>query len=293
MPDLASILDKARASDIRFDPFPHLVIKRALPDDLYDALAESYPSVHTVAGTTALKNNHLYLTSARDVIGQDRYSPLWQAFFAQHCSRAFYLQVIELWKEVLITTHPRISESYAKELCDFTTGIRQPGDTKNPANLAQDIQLDCQFGVNSPVRKATSVRGPHVDSHYKLFAALLYFRLPEDDSRGGELEFYRYRDERLNYRPGMPIRRAFVDEAPPRMLYRIDPRHVERVRTFAYEPNTLVMWLNMPCAVHGVSPREPTNWQRCYVNFLGESYVGKHDGFFESRRPFWRLSRAR
>jgi hypothetical protein len=192
--------------------------------------------------------------------------------------------VIDLWKDILHTSHPDVEECYGKSLSEFSTGIRQPGDTKNPANLVADIQLDCQFGVNSPVRQATSVRGPHTDSRYKLFAALLYFRKPGDNSRGGELELYRYRDGRLNYRPGMPIRRDFIREAGVRALNVIDPALVERVRTFIYEPNTLIMWLNMPYSVHGVSPREPTDWERRYVNFLGESYVGKRDGFFRTTR---------
>ena len=44
---------------------------------------------------------------------------------------------------------------------------------------------------NSPVRTPSTVRGPHLDSPFKLFAALLYFRAPEDDSSGGDLEFVR------------------------------------------------------------------------------------------------------
>jgi hypothetical protein len=291
MSALASIIDRARPQQIRFDPFPHLVLKEALPAALYASLAETFPPLERVAGTTTFKNNHLYLKSARDVIGHDWAPPLWQEFFARHCSRAFYLQVIDLWKDVLTTSHPDLEECYAKTLDRFTTGLRQPGDTKNPANLAADIQLDCQFGVNSPVRRATSVRGPHIDSRYKLFAALLYFRLADDHSEGGELEFYRFRDERLNYRIGAPIRRGLVREGRLRALNRIDPAAVDRVRTFPYEANTLIMWLNMPYAVHGVSPRQPTDCPRRYVNFLGESYVGKRDGFFETSRRLLRLPR--
>jgi hypothetical protein len=287
--DLKSVLSKATPSDIRFEPFPHVVIRNALPDDEFARLSQTYPSIETIAGSGPLKNNTLYLKSALDVIDTPDYSESWQNFFAYHCSREFYLEAIALWQGVLDNTHPSIAAHYGKEFAQFSCGIRRPGAEQNPANKLEDIQLDCQFGVNSPVQKVTSVRGPHVDTRYKLFAALLYFRVEGDDSSGGELEFYRYCDPTMRYRTGQAVDSKFVRKGPFRALNRIEPKYVEKTQTLSYEPNTLVMWLNSPHSVHGVSPRGVTNWPRRYVNFLGEAYNGATDGFFvtKKRRGGW------
>ena len=284
MAENSSVLNKAAQAEKHLDPFPYAVIRNALRDDLFEALSDSYPRIETIAGPGTLKNNTLYLKSAREVVDDPVYPERWRAFFAYHCSRAFYLESLEFWRSELNCTHPWIEQTHGKRLDDFTCGMRRLGERDNPENRAEDIQLDCQFGVNSPVAQVTSVRGPHVDTRYKLFAAILYFRTDGDDSTGGDLEFYRYRDPALHFRPGEPVDADFVKKSPASALNRIKPEYVEKVTTLRYEPNTLVMWLNTPQSIHGVSPRACTRWPRRYVNFLGESYVGKRDGFFATKR---------
>ena len=39
-----SVLQNAKRSDVKLDPFPHVVMKNALPDDLYERLASAYPT---------------------------------------------------------------------------------------------------------------------------------------------------------------------------------------------------------------------------------------------------------
>jgi len=284
MSEHLSVLNKAAQAEKHLDPFPYAVIRNALPDDIFAGLSAAYPRIETIAGSGVLKNNTLYLKSAREVVDDPVYPAPWRAFFAYHCSRAFYLESLNFWREELRATHAAVEHTHGKNFDDFTCGMRRLGDRDNPENRAEDIQLDCQFGVNSPVEHVTSVRGPHVDTRYKLFAAILYFRTDGDDSSGGDLEFYRYRDPALRFRPGEPIDAGFVNRCPARALNRIEPAYVEKVTTFNYEPNTLVMWLNTPQSIHGVSPRARTRWPRRYVNFLGESYGGKQDGFFATKR---------
>ncbi len=284
MSERLSVLSNAAQAEKHLDPFPYAVIRNALPAELFAQLSAAYPRIETIAGGGALKNNTLYLRSAREVVNDAVYPTLWQTFFAHHCSRAFFLESLDFWREQLRTTHADIEHTHGKRFDDFTCGMRHLGDRDNPENRNEDIQLDCQFGVNSPVDRITSVRGPHVDTRYKLFAAILYFRAEGDDSSGGDLEFYRYRDPALRFRPGAPIDVGFVNNCPARALNRIRPMYVEKVRTFTYEPNTLVMWLNTPQSIHGVSPRACTHWPRRYVNFLGESYGGIQDGFFATKR---------
>lgn len=289
MGESSSILARATPADIRLDPFPHIVIRDALPAALYGTLAECYPDITEVAGKGPLKNNTLYLKSALEVIDNPVFPQVWREFFAYHCSRAFYLEVVALWRSVIEHNLPFIATNRNKPLDAFTCGIRRSGASENPDNLREDMQLDCQFGVNSPVHKVTSVRGPHVDSRFKLFAGLLYFRAAGDDSTGGELELYRYRDPALRYHSDRPIDAEFVQQMQGKALNRIEAGLVEKTEIITYEPNTFVMWLNTPHSVHGVSPRGRTNWPRRYVNFLGESYDSAGNGYFaiKKRRHRW------
>jgi hypothetical protein len=48
--------------------------------------------------------------------------------------------------------------------------------------MRADVMLDPQFAINSAVTFVSTVRGPHLDKPYKLFAAILYMQHPDDDS---------------------------------------------------------------------------------------------------------------
>ena len=289
MNEVASILGKANRADIRTEPFPHIVVPDALPQGLFDELMESYPTTETVSANRIsrnriVKSNTLLKLGAREVADTPEITDTWRAFFDYHMSRAFFLDVVDFWQDFIAEAYPNIEADLGKPLGDLTTGIRHHGSRENPANRAEDIQLDCQFGVNSAVDSPSSVRGTHLDSRYKLYAGLLYFRDPEDDSTGGEFELWRYRDPNFRYHRGTAVDRRSVENMPVNRLTRIDSHHLERVGSVPYAANVLVMWLNAPYAVHGVSPRQSTAWTRRYVNFLGEVYIGRHKGFFEIRR---------
>jgi hypothetical protein len=133
-----------------------------------------------------------------------------------------------------------------------------------------------QFGINSPVTESTSVRGPHVDSKFKLFNALWYFRDETDTSTGGEFSFYRFKKGRL----------LFAGKQP-------DPRDVEVFESIAYRPNRLVLFINSPLAVHGVMPRTVTEFGRRYINFAGECYDMPNGQLFKRPQSMsWQVSRA-
>ncbi|MDX1486259.1 MAG: hypothetical protein R3229_17435 [Alphaproteobacteria bacterium] len=285
MTAMISILDRAERKDIQTDPFPHIIVRDALPPELFAELEQEFPTLSTVAGPRELQSNKLYILSANEMADCEGISENWKGFFDYHTSRAFYLDVLDLWEDRILEAYPDIEENMGRPLRELTTGIRRPGARENRSNLVEDVQLDCQFGINSPVDTPSSVRGPHIDSRYKLVAGLLYFRDPKDDSTGGALEFCRFRDPRFRYQTGAPVKGTPADGWPARRLSRLRSRHVEKVTRIEYTRNVFVMWLNTPYAIHGVSPRQPTAWTRKYVNFLLELYGGERDGFFDREAP--------
>jgi hypothetical protein len=256
-----SRVDRAR---IVYEPYPYVVAPEALDPALYAELEASFPSFEQVVGERAVENNKVYLRNAIDVIDAPEIPEVWRHFFAYHVSDAFFREMLEFWSEAIAREYPDLEARFGKPLERVTTGMRRRGLAKTPENLAADVLMDVQFGVNSPVAEASSVRGPHIDKPEKLFAALLYFRHPDDAAPGGDLELYRFRTGRRAFDARRDLRE----------------RDVERFRTVSYAPNTLVAWLNTERSLHGVTPRAHSPVPRRYVNFLAECYRLTSDGFF-------------
>jgi hypothetical protein len=271
------ILGRVSRADIHLEPYPHVLVHDALPQAVYDSLAASFPTLEYVARDEAPLNNKACLRGAADVVGDPAVGSMWQAFFDYHLSQAFFARFVDVWGDTVERVHPGILENFGKPLADFEVGTRATGKGLASANREPDIVLDCVFGVNTPVRTATAVRGPHIDSPYKLFSSLLYFRLPEDRSTGGEYELYESK------------RRMY----PKRLLKKIPARYVRPVKAVPYRANTLLFWLNSAVSIHGVSPRQVTPLPRRYVAVMGECYGGRNrEGFF-GHHPEWDSSLGR
>jgi len=262
-----SILDRVSRSDIVTDPYPHLVVADALPADTYARLAAEYPSFTTLAGAGPHPNNTLYLKSAWDIPFMPEITAAWRDFAAYHVSRDFYHKVMALFADHVRAAHPAFEGKLGRRLEDCSVGPRHPRKALDSEARAHDVKLDAQFGINSAVTETSSVRIAHVDSKFKLVAGLLYFRHPDDDSTGGELELYRYDPTGARF----DARQDLIGNA------------FEIARTVPYRQNILVMWVNSPNALHGVSPRNPTSHPRRYINFLCETYVNP-EGLFSLQK---------
>lgn len=258
-----SVLDRVRPEQIKRNGAVVAVIENALPGDYYEELAASFPSLEFVAGQGPLKSNRAYRKAAPEIIAGHQISTIWEDFLAYHSSRAFFDEFCDLFESDIARLHPALETNFGKPLREFSVGVRGSGKIEDAANREHDLVLDCQIAVNSPVTAMSSVRGPHLDSPRKLFNALLYFRHPDDRSTGGDLEFFRLKNDRR-----------------PTRWSDIDPDLVERTDVVPYRANTLVMFVNSPGALHGVSPRSVTPLPRRYVDFLGECYGGKEPAFF-------------
>jgi hypothetical protein len=80
--------------------------------------------------------------------------------------------------------------------------------------------------------------------------------LPEDDSKGADLELL------------SPKGTGLLKYGDQRMLPSDQTTHV---RTIPYKRNTLVLFLNTPRSLHGVSPRVATPHTRYFINLVAET----------------------
>jgi len=252
---MKTLLSKVKKSDVFIDPFPHIIVKDALEEELFLKLVSEFPSISTISkgieneGIDLLSSNIRIHYLAKEVISDDTITPLWKDFISLHTSSYFLHEFIYVFKEHILQIYPQFEHEYGS----FETLIS--GIRKLDTFVMADVLLDAIISINTPVvNKPTSIRKAHVDLPDKLFAGLFYMRDPEDRSTGGNLEIYRFKK-------GKPC--GFKN-------CEVDDLYVERVKTIEYEQNVLVLFLNSSYSLHGVSVRSLTEYPRYFVNLLGE-----------------------
>lgn len=243
---VAHLLSDVATGDIVTEPFAHIVRQHALPAAVYEELAGGFPSLERILGDRGDVGANVAVRLPVPGVLNDRNIPrLWQEFFAYHTSAEYWGEVVRVFAGEFRRTFPDLEERMGRAYEDWRV-VRRGFDG------AADVRLDCQFVMNTPVVKTSSVKPPHVDLGDKIFSALFYFRDPTDTTTGGDLALYRWRRK------------------PRFVKHRVLERDIERVKTVQYAANTYLCFVNSQAAVHGVSPRSVTAVPRRYINFIAE-----------------------
>lgn len=229
-----------------WDPFPHVHIEQALPDDIYTLLMEERPSDEQILNGRDPGNNIRCDRQAHDLLDDD-ISPIWRQFIEYHTSTAFWLEIIELFGPQIAHLYPDLQRKFGR-MRDWPTGMRFV-DNKL-------VSLECQVGINTPVLETSAVRGSHVDNPVELFAGLLYMRPASDLSEGGDL---------LIQRP-----KGKVSDLVFKRKAELNESDVETVKTVKYSANNFVGFINHPGSIHAVTPRQAGAPARLLVNFCAE-----------------------
>ncbi|MFV3131474.1 2OG-Fe(II) oxygenase [Niveispirillum sp. KHB5.9] len=251
---MRSLLAHATPADIRTDPFPHIVIPDVLEADLYAELAAGFPTTDRIvpgASDSRGTGNRRYVLSTSMVMMLNDMPDCWKRFATLHSGPDFLAQVAALfdghWQPAMLAALDGHLTGHPTALVDLT----QP-----PAATGLEIRQDARLEINTPVRdRPSSARGPHLDTANRLFSGLFYLRAPDDDSQGGELCLYRWRD-------------GMVAAAP--FDYQLPEAAVEEVVRIPYRANQLVLFPQSIHALHGVGARWPTPHTRRYVFITAE-----------------------
>lgn len=248
---MQSLLANITPADIRTDPFPHVVARDVLPADLYADLCAGFPSFAEIAWNPADRpppSNRRFDKSTHMLQLDERTSPAWVAFSTWHASAAFYAQVVALFADHWPAALRRVMGG---DMTGLPCRLLRRWELLEPGM----VTLDARIEINTPVTGAGSVsRGPHLDTPNRLYSCLFYLRHPDDDSVGGDLELYRWRQG-----PTGDIA-AFQQPAAA----------VEHVATIPYRANQMVIFPQGIDALHGVSLRHPTPHMRRYVFITAE-----------------------
>jgi len=245
---MQTLLDNLKSGQVFTEPFPHLIVANALPEELCLKLTSEYPPLNLIAGGAETSSNQRFSMSAVEAWNCASLSPLWQEFARMHTSEAFFTQVINVFGDHIRSVYPYIEREIGP-LGELSTGVRYMD-----VGAKADVLLDAQICVNTQVVGTPSaVRRVHVDSPNKLFTGLYYLRHPDDTSAGGDLEIYKFQGKPRGFR-----------------MAEIDDRYVEVVKTIKYRSNTLVMFVNSIRALHAVTERQITPFPRYLFNLVGE-----------------------
>jgi hypothetical protein len=247
-----NLLAQLTAADVVMDPYPHVVVRDALPEEECAGLIRDWPGDEVIQGGEVGKSNRRYNLRAAQALGSGKVSARWEEFLREHTGAAFGEHLLRVFGPAIGEYAGEFKRRLKGDLGGCRFGLRDRDGIES-----SDLLLDAQIANNSPVvREATSVRAAHVDLTEKLFIGLYYLRSPEDvDSRGGEL---------LLCRPRVGMK--------PRMYEReVDAASVDVARRVAYGRNVLVLFLNGPLSIHAVTRREPTPHARRFVNLIGQA----------------------
>lgn len=254
-PRRLSILSRASRSDLVLDPYPHLVIENALDPDVFAALEAAFPADDVVVNGRRLTDTW-YDYPACKVLDDTRIAPIWREFFHHHTSKPFFDELVALAGDTLRRLNPDLERRIGRPLEQFRAGVR-PGGREDALAPGADVSMECQFYVNYTQRPRV-VRGPHVDRPSELFAALLYFRQPGDESSGADLAICE---------AAAPLHRDRHHVRISKLPAEIDDDLVRTVKVAKYAANTLVLFLNSAASIHAVTPRTPTPLTRRHINF--------------------------
>ncbi|CAN5320143.1 hypothetical protein BH10PSE17_BH10PSE17_00380 [soil metagenome] len=243
---LTTVLTRSEDRPDESRPFDHRACAACLDDSQYASLAATFPSIEQFGHDDSRHGNRVLRLGSSSVLANRAIANEWHAFVADHTSQAFWNQIVAAFGARMLQAHPDLERQVGKPIDQWRASRRGSGQHG-------DVSLECQLVVNTPgTGKASAVKGPHVDHSTKLWTGLLYLRLPEDDTPGGDLDLHAATRE---FR--------FDAHQAPRAALRVD-------RTIPYRANSFIGFVNGPRAIHSVTARQPSPYVRRYVDFVAE-----------------------
>lgn len=264
-----SVLRKVSKADVVTKPFPHVVVKNCLPEEVYVQLALTYPDYWQIM---EIRNSDPYASNIRLDLSQNEIlsgrvpniSSVWKQFVKYHSSQKFYYEVVKIFGESMRSYLGHHEKRLKKSFSSCKTAVRDSRKVRKDC----DISLGVNIGINTPSKfGGSSVRREHLDRNREIYAGLLYFREEKDKSSGGALEILSCRKKRCKKLPNSKrnfIRRKIGWDVE------YNPSDLQTSVRVPYEENTFVFFLNGPLSFHKVTERTETTFPRRLVNIIAD-----------------------
>jgi hypothetical protein len=228
--DFVQILKK---SQFLAEPFPHWIAKDVLDPKMLAAIQSQYPT-----------SNHLHNMLSEKNLSQGSYD--------QNTAYSLEFDLIEPKDKHLID----FANDWSRQkngLLDFIFD-QLPLHVKDQIINVKALSFTRgDFRASSPVTVANTTQlGPHLDSPFEILAGLIYLKIEEDNSSGGDLEIY-----------------SLNKNAPARYMSekrRVPLKYLDKIHSIPYKNNIGIFFISHPKAIHGVAPRDLTTYDRRVIN---------------------------
>jgi hypothetical protein len=242
-----NVLSSRSAADVTADPYPHLVVERAIDDELCRSLTQDFPPIDVFTNGRRVGDNVKFNYPAARALADPRVSVRWKEFLRDHVTHEFYRDIVRVFGPALRREHPDL-ESRLGPLDALRTGL-----LRRDGFECCEVLLDGLLGLHTPVAgPPRQERRPHVKGRDRLLVGFLYLRADDDAADGGAFEMFR------------------VGERTPRYARwrQTDQRDLQLARTVPYRSNTLVVTLNTRRSIQALSARGPGTRPLMYFHFL-------------------------
>ena len=250
-----SLLQNFHESNFYTDPFPHVIIDNALPENIYTELEKSIPN--DLISQSDIQLNNFRTNIFPDQLKNDLKHKIWYDFLAYHNSIDFYEEFISIFKHEINKLYPNLINEQKKKFIkkDSIKTMRN----KDSAKIQKGETLFTSiYGCNTPVKIPTSVIQPHLDHYNKFYFGLYYLRPDEDKSEGGDLEIYKWKDSYSNFK-----KKNIIFTEKWTNMY----EHVNPVKKVEYKKNSVIFGINTIDSLHGVTVRQKTDYIRQLAYF--------------------------
>jgi hypothetical protein len=261
-----NILKNFEKKNYHSNPFPFFTISNAFSEKEYSMLESDYKLIinQLKVNKNYSDNNVRLQISSKDFLNSEILkSTSWYDFIIFHNSKEFILNLFDIFYEDIIKFYPNLEKIINKK------------DNQNFNNIRTEDNLykyefvsDVQPGINTPVYKKSSVRGPHVDNPVELIGGLFYLREQSDISEGGDLIIHDTNDNEIYFEG-----KAEVE----------NQKALKPMLKIPYSANHCVFFLNTVKSVHSITERSITSFNRNLTNIIIERYID-NNSFFKLER---------
>lgn len=224
------IAGRIAATPTQPEPYPHIFVENVFPDDVYDAMRDAMPSL------VEFRPLWHFGTVAKDMYSNRHCFPLEPDWIERNLG----VQRASVWSRIREAIDgPAVRMAFADH---FMPQINERFDGDPPLG---DGQTKLRLRLMSD--RASYKIGPHTDAISRIVTALFY--LPEDDAYADMLgtRVYVPKDSAKDYKHGVHNSFDEFDEVG----------HVQ------FAPNTMVGFVNVDNAFHGVPPMDvPDDYRR-------------------------------
>ena len=142
---MQNILSQFKPSDIRKDPYPHILLEEAFSPEIYKNLSISYPEKEISQINSNVKgSNQRIQISTKDIESKSSLlNNVWSNCCKNHTSEEFYEDFLRLFSSFFV-------KYYGKENSEFLMNYNSLGKR---GEIENEINLDFQPGINTPQRR--------------------------------------------------------------------------------------------------------------------------------------------